>query len=336
MISTFPPWNFLPLILSPFYFILTDTVAFNEVVCHICYVPVMVFVTIVFIVCNILIIPLAYFKGIFTKIQFLFNSKIEKSVGKRILTFFAFILFGLFILMINLVVDIGVFFKHLYQAKINYRKEKSRIKYISSKTYNQLQLKFDQDCKNGVEALPFEETAEYCRSLMGILDLLRDIIFAKNTVDIPFERQLFKLQEYGKVKNVLDSGSIQYGSQKFIFSIIWKNVMKELKVNSRIRKILKQVKVSLNSKVSVQDLQHDFQKDSKDYLAQFLQISFADVHNAITATEDKELTIEAIKETIESVLFEQTKEGQKVAQKMNKKSPFRKQTTMMNRTESNW
>jgi hypothetical protein len=88
MVSTFPPWNFFPLILSPFHFILTDTVAFNEVVCHICYVPVMVVITIVFIVLNIFLIPLAYMKGIFTKAQFLFSSKLEKSVSKRILMFF--------------------------------------------------------------------------------------------------------------------------------------------------------------------------------------------------------------------------------------------------------
>jgi hypothetical protein len=134
--------------------------------------------------------------------------------------------------MINLVVDVGVFIKHLYQTKINYRKDRDNMKYISSKTYDKLQLKFDQDCKNGIEAQPYGETVEHCRSHMGIVGLLRGIIFANHSKNLTFEQQLFSLQEYSIVKNVLDAGSIQHGSQKFIFCIIWKNVMKELKVNS--------------------------------------------------------------------------------------------------------
>jgi hypothetical protein len=43
-----PPWNIFPLLLSPFYFIRSDTVSFNEVVCHIDYIPIMVILTIVF------------------------------------------------------------------------------------------------------------------------------------------------------------------------------------------------------------------------------------------------------------------------------------------------
>jgi hypothetical protein len=83
-------------------------------------------------------------------------------------------------------------------------------------------------------------------------------------------------------------------------------------------------------------IKNDTQKASEDYLVQFLQISFSDVHNAISAQQEDHVTMDAIKETIESALFAQTKQGQDVTKKMNNKSPFKKQETMMSRTSSRW
>jgi len=77
LVSAFPPWNIFPLILSPFYFFIKDTRKFNEIVCHICYFPVLILIVIIFIIGNLIVLPLAYFKGILVKLQFLFNKKVE-------------------------------------------------------------------------------------------------------------------------------------------------------------------------------------------------------------------------------------------------------------------
>jgi len=82
--------------------------------------------------------------------------------------------------------------------------------------------------------------SEYVRSLMGVVNVLRALIFANSIPGYSFEKQLFTIQEYGKVKNTLDHGSIGYGSHKLIFPIVWKYIMRELKVNSKIRKVLSQ------------------------------------------------------------------------------------------------
>mmetsp|Transcript_8018 Transcript_8018/g.7094 ORF Transcript_8018/g.7094 Transcript_8018/m.7094 type:complete len:848 (+) Transcript_8018:309-2852(+) len=338
LISAFPPWNVFPLLFSPLFFFMKNTRKLNEFICYISYIPIMCVVSILFIVLNIVILPLAYFKGVLVKFQFLFNKKVEIPVLQRILTMIIFVIFGPIILILNLCVDIYVFFLHLFQRNINYRKEKSKVQFISSQTYNQLQIKFDRDTKNGVEAIDFVETAEYCRSLMGVMNMLRDIIFAKTDNGMTFDRQIFLLQEYGKVKSILYSGAIKHGSQRYIFPTIWKFVMRELKINSRIRKILKHTQNEFTKDISViKVLEKDIIDDSgKDYLRQFLQISFGDVHEAIKATKNEEMSMDSIKEMFKLVLFEQSKEGQEISKKMNKKTPFRKNTTMMSRSGSKW
>ena len=74
---------------------------------------------------------------------------------------------------------------------------------------------------------------------------------------------------------------------------------------------------------------------TKDYLRQFLQISFGEVHEAIKATKNEEVTIESIKETFELALFEQSKEGKEINKKFNHKTPFRR-TEMLSRSGSRW
>ncbi|CAI2366954.1 unnamed protein product [Moneuplotes crassus] len=337
LISAFPPWNFFPLILSPFYFIIKDTRKFNEVVCHICYFPVLFLATIIFIVINCVILPLTYFKGVLVKLQFIFNKKVEVPIFRRINTFFIFFIGGPIILVLNLCVDIYMFFLHCYDKNINYRKEKSKVQFISSKTYHQLQTKFEKDVENGVEAVPFTEAAEYCRNLLKVMDLLRNVIFSTCENNISYKRQILDLQEYGKVKNVLYAASIKHGSQRYIFCMIWRFILKELKVNSRVRQILGQTSHSeiTKSAVMMGDKQY-FKDSSKDFLRQFLQISLCEAHEAIKQINQEEITLETIKETFELVLFEKSQEGQKAKERLNHKTPYSRKSTLMNKTGSKW
>mmetsp|Transcript_19890 Transcript_19890/g.19515 ORF Transcript_19890/g.19515 Transcript_19890/m.19515 type:complete len:245 (-) Transcript_19890:17-751(-) len=231
-----------------------------------------------------------------------------------------------------------MFFLHCYDPNINYRKEKSKVQFISSRAYHQLQAKFEQDVKKNIEAVSFVETAEYCRGMLGVVELLRQVIFiANNDNNISSQRQILSLQEYGKVKNVLFASSVKHGSQRFIFPMILKFILKELKVNSRIRLILKQsYKTSVRKSTVMAEDKEYFRDSSKDYLRQFLQISLGDVNEAIKLTHNDEISLESIKETFELVLFENSKEGKKIAAKLNHKTPFRRKTTLMSRSGSKW
>ena len=110
LISTPPPWNIFPLLLSPLYFLRIDQVKLNAFVLHVWYVPVLLIATLVFITVNLAIFPFAYFKGVAIKAQFLFYRKSKSKFYWRLLSLLVFISFGVFILLLNLCVDM-VFFQ---------------------------------------------------------------------------------------------------------------------------------------------------------------------------------------------------------------------------------
>jgi hypothetical protein len=187
-------------------------------------------------------LPLAYLKGIIVKFQFLFNKNSEISIFQRVFTLVVFIFLGPIIVFLNFSVDLAVFIIHLYQKNISYRKEKSKIQYISSSTYSKLQNKLKSDSENKVEVIGFLEMSEYTRSMIKVIQLLQSIIFAKEILGLSLERKIFLLQEYGKLKETLESGSVRFGSQKLIFVSVWKNILHELKINSKIRRVVSQSK----------------------------------------------------------------------------------------------
>lgn len=201
-----------------------------------------------------------------------------------------------------------MFVVHLYEPNIAYRKEKSKIRFISSTTYNQLQDRFEKEVKAGKEIIPFEEFSEYAKKHIGVDDLLRELIFGTLLQRMSPDELTFKLQEYGKVKKILHSGSIAYGSQNYVFPLIWKNLLRELKINSKIRGILNHYQEEIQRPNKVENNRYN-EDSNREYLSKFLTISIADVHNAIKSRENTELTIELIKETFEQVIFERSKEG---------------------------
>jgi len=112
--------------------------------------------------------------------------------------------------------------------------------------------------------------------------------------------------------------------------------MRELKINSRIRKILNQSETEQdNSKILMKSLAKDLRKDSKkDYLRQFLQISFGDVHESVKSTKNKELTVDAIIDGFRHAFFEENEEGKLITKNFMNKDPFKRQTTLLSRSSS--
>ena len=68
LVSTFPPWNAVLLPFIPFYLIKKDTKLLNRFVFHLTYLPILCIAFLFFVTGNLLIIPLAYFKCLASRI----------------------------------------------------------------------------------------------------------------------------------------------------------------------------------------------------------------------------------------------------------------------------
>ena len=122
--SSVPVWNITLVPAIPFYLAMKDTARLNHVLLHINYIPVLVIAVSFFFVVSLLLTPLAWLKGIALHGGYLFNSKLKQSTLTKITQFLIFLLFGLLIIMLNNLVDLYYFVKHLY-CKDLIRKEKS-------------------------------------------------------------------------------------------------------------------------------------------------------------------------------------------------------------------
>ena len=109
LVSTCPPWNVLPLVLSPLYFTKMNESKLNNFVLHVCYVPVLVVATVVFVAFNLVMIPFAYIKGVAIKLKLLFHRKPRAQLHRRVLSVVLFATAGGAILLMNLLVDM-IFF----------------------------------------------------------------------------------------------------------------------------------------------------------------------------------------------------------------------------------
>ena len=182
--------------------------------------PILIGTIIVFLIINLILLPLTYVKSIIVKIQVLFDKKTESPTSKRVIVLLIFISLGWTVVMINLGVELYAFVLHLYESDVTYRKEKSNIQYISSETYKKLQNKFWIDYEEKIEAVTFIEMSTYSRDMMKITPILRALLFARQVKNMDFKKQIFTLQEYSRIKDTLDSGSIKINNCKLIFPMI--------------------------------------------------------------------------------------------------------------------
>ena len=185
LISIPPPLNLLPLIMSPLYFTRLNQAKLNTLVLHVCYIPVLLITTLIFIVFNLFILPFAFFKGIAVKVQFLFYRKSKIKMNKRILSLLVFILFGILILLLNLCVDMVYFFKHMYQNELNCISKKIKTKQILLNSFNIIEKKIENDIDEGAEVINTSEFSQFLRNENCVFDKIQKVIYGdfQNIVD---------------------------------------------------------------------------------------------------------------------------------------------------------
>ena len=95
-----------------------QVVDYNKFLCHLLYIPLGLFFTLVFTMQNICYMPIAYFKHIFVLIQTLTNSdETMDDFGEKLqraYTIIKFILFAPMILILAIPIDMIIFLKNLY------------------------------------------------------------------------------------------------------------------------------------------------------------------------------------------------------------------------------
>lgn len=102
--------------MAPFLLTSNRPAQLNECLLSIAYVPVMLYVTMLFIVYNILLIPVCYVKLWWHKLimVMVYSKSYRVSRADKFITFCFFWIFGLLTLTVNTVVDVWHFLKHLW------------------------------------------------------------------------------------------------------------------------------------------------------------------------------------------------------------------------------
>lgn len=111
LISLPAPLNVLLVFMAPFLLTSNRPQQLNQCLLSIAYVPVMIYVTMLFIVYNILLIPICYVKLWWHKLfmVMVYSKSYRVSRADKFITFCFFWIFGLLTLTVNTVVDVWYF-----------------------------------------------------------------------------------------------------------------------------------------------------------------------------------------------------------------------------------
>ncbi|CAI2363473.1 unnamed protein product [Moneuplotes crassus] len=222
---------------SPFMFFPRNPKLPNLIILHILYLPVAIVVTILFIVYNILILPLAYLKLIPHKFALIFKKEVTHSgnTANRVGSFVLILVFGLFILALNFCVDTYYFVIHLYKTDLERIDEGdiNKIPDMSMRTYKKL---FHYLEKHKTPYLPFEQVASGFREELEVMPAIRQMLFPHRSIlkgkDLQ-NKATGIVNEYIIVKKILLNNSVDEKTTQ-LFPNGTKKITKDIKFNKRL------------------------------------------------------------------------------------------------------
>lgn len=146
LISIPPPLNVILLFFAPFLVSTTNPQKINERMLKVAYIPVLVFVTIVFGLGEMLMWPFVYIKIVFHKLTmvYVYSKSFRVSRADKFVHFLFFLFCGPVIIPGNSIIDLIYFVKHLTLKELRKLKHKIRHKTISKKSFEILQNYFDE------------------------------------------------------------------------------------------------------------------------------------------------------------------------------------------------
>ena len=221
LVSAFPPLNFIIALFSPFIVCMKNSSWLNTILFHIEYLPLLVLISAVYWTLNILLIPIAYFKGIFINMYFIFNEEQETTFAYRIFRFIVFLFFGIPLLLLNFISDLIVFLIHCYQRNLNYRKVQKKSLLIYQKHYLLLQHKFEEDFKNGITVIHFKEMSLYMRDKMDVINYIQSLIFESEKKALSSNSHpINEINQYVLLKKILQSCVISQNKNMILYTLV--------------------------------------------------------------------------------------------------------------------
>jgi hypothetical protein len=116
-----PPLNIFLILLLPFFILIRKPRVFNEIYTFFQYFFIFLIIIAIFILGSIALIPIAYLKSLFFKIQKLLISTQLKTCFFCIIALFVFVVFGIPLLFLTLVADV------IYLIKFAFKKDLKKV-----------------------------------------------------------------------------------------------------------------------------------------------------------------------------------------------------------------
>ena len=212
----------------------------NLILFHIEYLPLLVLLISIFIALNLIILPIAYIKGIYVSIQQLFNTKIKSNLGIKISKLTTFVFLGIIILLLNLCSDLIVFIQHCYQDHMSYRKLLKNSLSLSDNSFTKLQYKFEKEHKIDVKHIEYQEMAIYMRSELKVFENIKCLVYdteLSEDQESSIQDPLDVVNEYVLIKKILCACSIPKDNDNYLYVEILRSIFRELRTNYKLDRI---------------------------------------------------------------------------------------------------
>jgi hypothetical protein len=172
------------------------------------------------------------------------------------------VLLGIIILLLNLVADCVVFILHLYQNKMNYRKEKQKSMKLSPETYDLIYEGFEYEHKTGRKQIRYQSVITPIKEELQVVSHIQSIIFGSSPSldqDHTYEESMRKIKEFVLIKKVLFGCSIPKDGLLLMYPETMKSMLHEMKMSTRLLKLCKAWGDNVNVKKNTKIL--DYQDD---------------------------------------------------------------------------
>jgi len=168
LVSGMPPLHVLNYFTAFIIFCPRNPEIGNYITLHLYYLPILIVVAALYIVYTALMIPICYLKMIPHKFALIYSKKSSKTqnTGRWFGSFILFFFLGIPILVLNWIVDISIFFAHMYWHDLEYIDTKiKKVPDVTMRTYDKL---YDFLKSKWEAVLPYKAVASEIWDLMKV------------------------------------------------------------------------------------------------------------------------------------------------------------------------
>ena len=181
---------------------------FNLCLLKFTYIPIMIVLTILYIVYNIVLWPFAYIKLFVHKFVmiFVYSKSYRSSRADKFIVFAKWVFLGFLILPANSILDFPYFIRHLMFMGIPKTKDKHGETQVTKQNLKKLIQYFRERSEKN---LTFRQASEDIRRMLGIVPAIQSLVYPKAYKDIEeCKREMGELiSQYKTIKKVMDKNA---------------------------------------------------------------------------------------------------------------------------------